>query len=100
MAIEVDPHLQLAAASPTAASVGVASGLVLARNTARRGAVFVNTSPNRISFGINAPAVLDSGITLYGNGGVWEMDEHPFTLELINAIASGAASGLAIQELT
>ena len=78
--------------------MGVASGQVLARNLDRRGAVFVNTSVNRISFGIGAPAVLDSGITIYPNGGTWQMNEHSFTLEAINAIASGAGSNLAVQE--
>ena len=87
----------LAADSPTVVTVGVASGVVLARDGTRRGAIFVNTSPNRISFGIGVAAVLGSGITIYGNGGTWQMDEHSFTTDIINAIASAAGSTLAVQ---
>ena len=90
----------LSADAPTFVTVGVASGQVLPLNLSRRGAVLVNTSANRISFGIGTAAILDRGITLYGNGGTWQMDEHTFTLERINAIASGADSNLAVQEFS
>lgn len=89
----------LAAASPAAASVGVASAQAVAANASRKGLVFVNTSGNRISFGLGATAVLDSGITLYP-GGVWEMDERTFDTAAVNAIASAASSNLAIQEFS
>lgn len=98
--VHVLTRQNLNADTPLTVSVGVASGTVLARNLARRGAVFVNTSANRISFGINTAAILDRGITIYGNGGTWHMDEHTFTLDAINAIASGAASALAVQEFS
>jgi len=87
----------LAPASPTAASVGVASAQVVAANASRKGLVLVNTSVNRISLGFGATAVLDNGVTLYP-GGVFEMDERIFDLGAVNAIASAASSNLAIQE--
>lgn len=86
-------------APPAAASVGVASGLILAANPARTGLVLTNLSDNIISIGLNAAAVLDSGITLTPNG-VWVMDGFTFVTTAIFAIASGAASTLAIQELS
>jgi hypothetical protein len=89
----------LTPASPTAVSVGVASGQVLAANASRKGAAFVNTSANTISFGLGVAAVLNSGITLVQNG-VWEMDANTFTTGAINAIASGATSNLAVQEFS
>ena len=100
MAVEVTAKrfLSLSSSAPTFATVGVASAVALTRSATRRGAIFVNTSTNRISFGIGQAAVLDRGITIYGNGGVWEMDEHSFTIEAIHAIASGAGSNLTIQE--
>jgi hypothetical protein len=91
--------VSLASAAPAAVAVGVASGSVLASNVNRKGAVFTNTSANTISFGLNgSAAVLNSGITLTPYG-VWMMDEYTFTTGAITAIASAAASNLAVQEL-
>lgn len=100
MGVHILTRQNLSADAPATVSVGVASGEVLARNASRRGAVFVNTSNNRISFGIGTAAILDRGITIYGNGGTWQMDEFTFTIEAINAIASAAASDLAVQEFS
>lgn len=89
--LEVDPL------PATQVLVADSSGQVLAANPARRGAVFVNVSANRISFGIGEAAQLDRGITLYPQG-VWEMDERSFTREAITAIASVLDSALSVQE--
>lgn len=89
----------LTGSAPAAATVGIASGTVLAANTSRKGAIFTNTSANTISFGLNGnAAVLNSGITLIPYG-VWIMDQFTFTTGAITAIASAAASNLAVQEL-
>ena len=90
----------LTASAPTSASVGVASAQALAANTSRTGLIMVNTSANRISLGLGATAVLDSGISLAASGGAWTMGREDFTTAAINAIASAAASNLAIQEFT
>jgi hypothetical protein len=89
----------LNAAAPTAVSVGVGTTPVLAANPKRKGLVLVNTSGNNISIGIDAPAVLNSGITLTPNG-AWTMNEFTFSKGAINAIAAGGASNLAVQEFT
>lgn len=83
--------------SATNVSIGVASTSVLASNTSRTGAVFMNLSTATISFGLTGAAVLNSGVTLYP-GGVWTMDEFTFTTNAITAIAGTAASSLAVQE--
>lgn len=87
--------------APTAASVGIASAAAVAANANRKGLVLVNTSANSISiaFGANA-AILNSGITLNPTGGTFVMDTFTFSTAAINAIAGGAASNLAIQEMT
>lgn len=89
----------LIASAPAAASVGVVSAQAVAVNANRKGCLLVNTSLNYISiaFGANA-AVLYSGITLNPSGGSFWMDAYSFSTEAINAIASGAASNLAVQE--
>lgn len=86
--------------SPTAATVGVSSGVVIATNANRKGLVLTNTSSSTISLNIAAgSAVLNSGITLFP-GGVWVMDLMTFTTAAINGIASAASSNIAIQEMT
>lgn len=90
----------LTAASPTAATVGVASGTAVAANDSRKGLYLVNThTTNRISLAFGATAVLDSGITLYPKQSFW-MDEFSFTTALVAAIASGSSTNLAIQEFS
>lgn len=87
----------LTAAAPTAASVGVASAQILASATYKR-VELVNTSANTISIGLGSAAVLNSGMTMIGSGSTATI-EGPFT-HAVNAIASVAASNLAIQAFT
>jgi uncharacterized membrane protein (DUF2068 family) len=89
----------LTATAPTAASVGVTSAQVVAVNAARKSLVITNLSTNLVSIGIGAAAVLNSGITLAPYG-TWTMNEWTFSTAVINAIASGASSAIAIQEFT
>lgn len=89
----------LAALSPTFATVGVASTVVVPANANRTGLVLINTSTNYISLAFDgAAAVLYSGVTLSPAGGVFEMDPFIGTTGQVTAIASGASSNLAIQE--
>ena len=88
--------------SATAVSVGVASGVLLAANTSRRYALFVNTSAAYVSLNFGAAAVLYSGITLSPNGGSYEMSigAGNVTTQEVRAIASAAASNVGVQEGT
>lgn len=91
----------LTSSAPVAISVGATSGAAVAANASRKGLVLVNTHATAIisfGFGANA-AVLYSGITLYPNGGSFEMDEYTFTTEAVNAISSVAGANLAGQEM-
>lgn len=99
LVLAVIARQDLAPASPTAASVGVASAQAVAANANRKGLTLVNTSSARISIALGATAVLSSGITLFP-GGSWEMDVFNFDTGAVNAIASAAASNLAIQEFS
>lgn len=93
----VSTKTALTANSPTAATVGTSSAQAVASNGSRKGLILTNTSANKISIGIGASAVLNSGITL-NPGAVWYMDEYSLATGAINAIASAASSNLAIQE--
>ena len=78
-------------------SVGIVSTLVVQNNPNRTGLVLVNLSANNISFSLGSEAFVGFGITLTPNG-VWEMDACTFFNGQIFAIATGAASTLAVQE--
>ena len=87
--------------APTQVSVGVASGVLLAANAARRYLVIVNNAAAaRVSIAFGVAAVLDSGITLQPNGGAYEMSVGAGNLNVgeIRAIASGAATTVGLQE--
>lgn len=90
----------LAASAPTAAAVGAASVSIVAANAARKGLTLTLTTPGgRVSLAFDgAAAVLDSGDTLYGPGGVFHMDERCFTTGEVRAIADAAGRNVAIQE--
>lgn len=90
----------LTPSAPTAATVGVASGTIVASNSSRKGLAIVNTSANTVSLGLGAAAVLNSGITLNASGGSFLMTEYSFSTGAVNAIASAGSSNVAIQEWT
>lgn len=93
-------------APPAAVSVGGSSVLIVAENPLRTSLVLINTHATQyVSFALALPgaqtaptAVLGSGITLFPNGGVWEMDAQTFTTGAIYGIASGSSTGVAVQE--
>jgi hypothetical protein len=95
----VSSKVALTASAPTAATVGVSSGIALASNLNRKSLVLTNTSNNMIYLGLGAAAVVDSGIII-APFSVWNMNEYSYTTAAIYAIASGAGSNLAIQEFT
>jgi hypothetical protein len=91
--------IDLTPAAPTAFSVGVVTATAVAANANRKGLKLINTSNAIISLGFGNAAVLNSGVTLLPYG-VFEMDEYDYDLGSVDAIASAAASNLAIQEYT
>lgn len=89
----------LTPASPTNTSVGTSSAEAVAANANRKGLYLVNTSDETITLGFGVAAELDKGMVLTP-GGVYTMDEYSFNTNAVNAIATGAASNLAIQEFS
>lgn len=102
MAVRTIPsgRYSLTASAPAAVSVGVASGALVTSNASRKGLIIRNTSANTVSLNLaGGAAVLNSGVTL-SPGGTFEMGDYDFTTAAINAIASAAASNVAVQEFT
>ena len=87
-------------AAPGFVNTGVASLLIMRKNDKRSGAVLVNNSVNIIYVSLGQdPAVVNTGIPLYANGGAYEINQaNPFH-GAIYAIADGADSVLAITEI-
>lgn len=89
----------LTAVAPATFAVTTSSSQAVASNSSRKGLVLTNTGTKRVSFGLGASAVLDSGITLQP-GDVWVMDEYTFSTSAVNAIAATGGSSLGIQEFS
>ena len=88
--------------APTFATVGVASGAVIAANTARQCVVIINDSTSDIYLAVNAAAVLNRGI-LVRPGCVAQFGGEaglPLTRDAINGIANVASRNVTIQEMT
>jgi len=91
--------VEITMSAATAVSVGVADGALVAANPLRRYLLLCNTSAARVSLAFTGAAVLDSGVTIQP-GGAYEISAKAgnLTLQVIRAIASGAASNVAVQE--
>lgn len=96
-ALKTDSKTDLTPSAPAVSVVGVASAEHVAAAATRKGLFLRNLSQARISLGFGSPAVLDSGITLYPRDS-YQMNEYDFDLGAVNAIASAAASNMAIQQ--
>ena len=85
---------------PSFFSTGVGSEAFLRPNRRRKAILFVNTSANMIYLSKNRAAIIGSGIPLYPNGGFYGEPDNRGRVWLGAwfAIASGAASNLAITE--
>lgn len=88
----------LTAKAAASATVGTASTSILASNTNRMGCVITNTGIRDVFIGIGASAVLNQGIFLSSNGGVWVMDDYTFTTQAINGIVLASTTNVSIQE--
>lgn len=97
--LTVSTKIALTPASPASVSVGVATTAAVAVNANRKGLILTNTSNNKIFLGLGVSAVLNEGIALFP-GGSWVMDDYSYTTVAVNAIATAAASNLAIQEFS
>lgn len=72
--------------------------VLVAGNTSRKGLVITNTGANPVFLGLGEPAVLNKGIYLAANGGMWEDNEMNLFRSAINGIASSSSSNISIQE--
>ncbi len=79
-------------AAPATVNVGVATTQIIAANTARRHLIIVNDSDTTIYLGIEANAVLNSGIRINAAGGVFEMDRMNLSTQAVNGIHGGVGN--------
>ena len=82
----------------TEVAVETGTTVVLAANPARADAVFVNNSNQPIYLARGNDAVLNTGIRLNANGGIYEINRDNIFLGAINAIAQGGSKSLTVSE--
>lgn len=90
-------------AAPTFATVGVATGVVLAANASRRMAIIVNDAADDVYLGIGAAAVVGSGIRLNANGGSVQIGGWGgliLSTQVINGISNTAGQNVTVHEVT
>lgn len=92
---------QIKASAPGNTLVLNTTDALVAMNTDRVGLVITNISSGTIYLGLGGrDAVLNKGITLKADGGVWVMDEFTYNNEKVSAIAHTTNSVVAMQEFT
>lgn len=89
----------LTPSAPATATVTTTASTIVSANANRKGLIVQNLSNVRVSLGLSATAVLNSGITLYP-GGTLIMDPFCFDTGLVSAIAAAAGSVVSIQEFS
>lgn len=90
------PSIAWTAPTPETVTVSSSSAIVIPQNTNRKGLVVTNIGDVDVFFGINATALMNSGIALTPNG-TWVMDQDTFTTEDLHAICE-SSSTLSFQE--
>ncbi len=85
-------------ATPTKVSVGSTSTTVLSANANRNFAVFVNDSDTAIYLSFSSTAVLNEGIRLNANGGLYEINLMNLYKGPVTAICSVAGKNLTVTE--
>ena len=86
------------AVEDSATLIQAVSTQVLAANSRRADAVFVNDSNQPIYLARGNAAVLNAGIRLNANGGSYEINRNNLFLGVINAIAVGGDKNLVWSE--
>jgi len=89
------------AVAPSNTLVLSSSDTIVAADSDMIGLVLTNISSSTMYLGLNGfYAVLNKGIVLSPNGGVWTMDDYNFTNDKISGIANTTNSIIAIQKFT
>ena len=84
--------------SPSYATVTGTSAAILSSNPSRAGLIIRNVSSDTVSLSFgSSPAALNEGITLTPFSS-FSMDEYSYSQQAINAVSSGTASQLSMQE--
>jgi hypothetical protein len=85
-------------ATNSTATVGVASGTVLAANEARKRAIIVNSGAAGVWLSFGATAVVGTGVFLAAGGGSFEIDPDELYTGLITGISAGAGNVCGVVE--
>lgn len=87
---------------PLNVAVSTSSGALVAESsttTIRAGLIVTNLSSGTIYLAFDGnTALLNAGVALTANGGVWSMDDFTYTKGAVNAIGGATGMSVAVQE--
>ena len=90
------------ASGPLNVAVGSSSGALLLESTTttiRAGLIITNLSSGTVYLAFDGQtALLNAGIALNANGGVFSMDDYTFSRGTVNAIGNATGMSVAVQE--
>ena len=90
------------ASGPLNVAVGTSSGALLAESsttTIRAGLIITNLSSGTVYLAFDGQtALLNAGVALTANGGVFNMDDFTFSKGTVNAIGGATGMSIAVQE--
>lgn len=90
--------VSVSSTTPTKVSVGSSSTTVLASNSHRLFAVFVNDSDETIYLSLSGTAVMNEGIRLNANGGAFEINITNLYTGIVKAICASGSKNLTVTE--
>jgi len=85
-------------AAGTKIAVGSSSTTILAANTNRNFAVFVNDSDETLYLELSATAVMNEGIRLNANGGAYEINLENMYTGIVTGICSSGSKNITVTE--
>ncbi len=86
--------------APSFKSVGNTTTVISAADPNRRYLAIVNDSSEVIYLAVDADAVMNRGIRLNANGGVFEMTGLHLSLQVVNGICASGGMNVTLQEAT
>ena len=87
---------------PLNVAVGTSSGALIAESnttTIRAGLIIINLASGTVYLAFDGnTALLNAGVALTANGGVFSMDDFTFSKGAVNAIGNATGMSVAVQE--
>lgn len=84
--------------APTKKAIGESTTVIIAANANRRYLCIVNDSNQPVYLAVGASAVMNSGVRINAEGGVFELVGGNMSTQAVNGIATGGDKNVTVQE--